>query len=129
MVRNDLLAVFLSNRSAAADGGRHVPARRGIHTVLVPHRPAAQATMEALRSGLSFPAAQPLVIRRLTSFLAYLRDVAAPPGAQVLTLHADDTLSTESGSCPLDEGEAAVLRLLGQRRGRVVSREEIALTT
>ena len=66
-----------------------------------------------------------LSLNRVTSFLSYLRSVAAPPGAQTLTVDAE-VLSSPSSSVALSSEEAAALRLFGEHPGRIVSRDALA---
>lgn len=120
----DLLAVFY--RGDGAPPAEYTAARRaGVHTVEVQSRASALATLAAVRGGCGFVLASPLGVDRLTKFLDYLAKVAAPPGAQVLTLADDGTLTTPSGAVRLDPAEATTLRLLGERPDGIVSREQI----
>lgn len=125
-LRDDVLAVFYS--AGGSPLGEQEIHRRGAYSVLVRQEPSAQGIIEALRAGYSFVLASPLGVDRLTSFLGYLRSVAAPPRARILDLDEANILSTASESTTLDAAEAAALRLFGARAGRIVSREELTDT-
>lgn len=121
---DDLLAVFYRAGAEATPAPTDVRAR-GVHTVLVTPTPSATGTFAALGQGFSFILASPLSLDRVTSFLSYLRSVAAPPATQTLTVDAE-VLSSPSSSVTLSSEEAAALRLFGEHPGRIVSRDALA---
>ncbi|MFI1826471.1 hypothetical protein ACH41E_08425 [Streptomyces sp. NPDC020412] len=128
--RNDLLAAFVSATTplpaalSPADLGRN-----GAYVVTVHAAVTAGNTLAALRSGTSFVMAEPLAAPRLTSFLTYLRDVAAPAATQVVELDEADVLTTPSASTQLSPAEGKALRALGAVRATIVPRPELARLT
>jgi hypothetical protein len=122
---DDLLAVITA---AGVEPVVPVSAVRQHGAYAVQVQPALNGVqlLRGIQSGYNFVFASPLIPDRLTAFLAYLRDIAAPPATQILRLNGDGVLSTPAGSVTLDESEAAVLRLFGQRVNHIVSRRELA---
>jgi hypothetical protein len=120
----DLLAVFSVAGGVAPVDPRAVR-RHGAYPVQVQGSVVPAEVLSAVRAGYSFVLVTPLRVARLTALLAYLRDVAAPPGARILTLAEDGTLSTPSGTAHLDAAEQAALRLLGANVGRIVTRGQL----
>jgi hypothetical protein len=124
----DLLAVFSAD-TAAEPIDPWLVRRHGAYPIQLHGTVSPAAVLSAVRAGYSFVLLSPLRVERVAALLAYLRDVAAPPGAQTLTLADDGTLSAPSGSVHLDAVEQAALRLLGDNVGRIVTRAQFTDAT
>lgn len=99
--------------------------RGGGYAIAVLDRVAATEVLAAVSRGYSFTLASPLRRERLVETLGYLKNVTPPENTQVLTLDGRGTLSSPAKSAPVTEAEAGLLRLLADRPGQIVSREEL----
>lgn len=98
--------------------------RAGGYPVAVLDTVSATEVLAAVSRGFSFTLASPLRRPRLVETLSYLKNVTPPENTQVLTL-GNGALSSPAKSLPVTDAEAGLLRLLSDRSGQIVSREEL----
>jgi hypothetical protein len=120
----DLLAVFFQEGEESALAPADVR-RHGAYAIQIQSAVASAPMLRAIRAGYHLVFPSPLPADRVTRFLRYMSDVAAPPKSRTLTLSENGTLSTATGHAELDPAESAALRLLGSRRDGIVSRAEL----
>ncbi|MEU5977731.1 hypothetical protein [Streptomyces sp. NPDC047315] len=97
----------------------------GGYAVAVLDRISATDVLAAVSSGYGFTLASPLRRPRLVETLTYLRTVTPPENTQVLTLDGQGSLWSAAKSVPVTDAEAGLLRLLSDRPGQIVSREDL----
>jgi hypothetical protein len=102
---------------------------RGGYVVAVLDGISATEVLAAVTRGFSFTLASPLRRSRLVETLTYLKSVTPSENTQVLTLDGKGSLSSPAKSSPVTEAEANLLRLLSDRPGQIVSREELTEAT
>lgn len=124
----DLLAVFLPEGAESPVTPDEVR-RHGAYAVQVQSTVSAAPMLRAMRDGFHLVFPSPLPADRVAGFLRYMSDVAAPPKSRTVTLSDAGTISTPVGSAELDAAESAALRLLGERRDRIVSRADLMAAT
>ncbi|GGY75686.1 winged helix-turn-helix domain-containing protein [Streptomyces nitrosporeus] len=98
---------------------------RGGYPVAVLDGISATEVLSAVSSGFGFTLASPLKRSRLVKTLSYFKTVTPPENTQVLTLDGKGTLSSAAKSVPVTDAEAGLLRLLHDRSGQIVSREDL----
>ncbi len=126
VLREDLLGAFVSSTTPLPEPlSAEDISRTGAYVVTVHHAPTPGDMLTAFHSGSSFAMSEPLGTSRLTSFLTYLRDVAAPQSTQVLDLDPSDVLATPSATVQLSPAEGKALRALSTRRSTIVPRPEL----
>ncbi|MFB0617868.1 transcriptional regulator [Streptomyces sp. AGS-58] len=103
--------------------------RGGGYPVAVLDGVSATEVLAAVSRGFSFTLASPLRHPRLVETLSYLKNVTPSENTQVLTLDGKGSLSSPAKSLPVTDAEARLLRLLSDRSGQIVSREELTEAT
>ncbi|MFM9607188.1 winged helix-turn-helix domain-containing protein [Streptomyces niveiscabiei] len=101
---------------------------RGGYAVAVLDSVSATEVLAAVTAGYGFTLASPLRRSRLVETLSYLKTVTPSENTQVLTL-ANGSLNSAAKSLPVTDAEAGLLRLLSDRPGQIVSREELTQAT
>jgi len=127
-LEDDLLAVFFREGEESPLSPAEVR-RHGAYAVQVQPAVSAVPILQAVRAGYHFVFPSPLSTDRISSFLRYMCDVAAPPRSQILTLSDNGTLLTPMGSADLDDAEKSALLLFGERRDGIVSRADLMAAT
>ncbi|MGI5212772.1 hypothetical protein [Plantactinospora sp. CA-290183] len=127
-LEDDLLAVFIAEGTDPPVSPAEIR-QHGAYAVQVQQTVSGMQMLHAARNGYHFVFGSPLPTDRVSNFLRYICDVAAPPRSQILRLTDTGTLVTPMGTAELEHAEVSALRLLGERRDGIVSRADLMSAT